>query len=79
MLIFLCFFVSSVAQFQVQLFATHWIIARQAPLSMEFFRQEFWSGLPFPSPREVSLGVYKSTLIVLKTTFFNEAATYSLV
>ena len=25
-------------------------IAQQAPLSMEFFRQEYWSGLPFPSP-----------------------------
>ena len=34
----------------VQLFVTPWIVARQAPLSMEFFRQEYWSGLPFPSP-----------------------------
>ena len=34
----------------VQLFATPWTIARQAPLSMEFSRQEYWSGLPFPSP-----------------------------
>ena len=32
-------------------FATSWIVARQVPLSMEFFRQEYWSGLPFPSPR----------------------------
>ena len=30
--------------------ATPWIIACQAPLSMEFFRQEYWSGLPLPSP-----------------------------
>ena len=29
-------------------------IARQAPLSMEFFRQEYWSGLPFPSPGHLS-------------------------
>ena len=29
---------------------TQWTVACQAPLSMEFFRQEFWSGLPFPSP-----------------------------
>ena len=28
-------------------------VARQAPLSMEFSRQESWSGLPFPSPEEV--------------------------
>ena len=29
---------------------TPWTIARQAPLSMEFSRQEYWSGYPFPSP-----------------------------
>ena len=34
----------------VQLFATPWTIILQAPLSMEFSRQEHWSGLPFPSP-----------------------------
>ena len=34
----------------IQLFATLWTIARQVPLSMEFPRQEYWSGLPFPSP-----------------------------
>ena len=28
-------------------------IARQAPLSMEFLRQEYWSGLPFPSPGDL--------------------------
>ena len=32
------------------LFVTLWTIARQAPLSMEFSRQEFWSGLAFPPP-----------------------------
>ena len=30
-----------------------WAIARQAPLSMEFFGQEYWSGLPFPSPGDL--------------------------
>ena len=34
--------------------ATPWIVACQAPLSMEFFRQENWSGLPFPSSRDLS-------------------------
>ena len=34
---------------RVQLFATPWNVAHQAPLSMEFFRQEYWNGLPFPS------------------------------
>ena len=31
-------------------FATPWTVASQAPLSVGFFRQEYWSGLPFPSP-----------------------------
>ena len=34
----------------VQLFATPWTVARQAPLYMGFSKQEYWSGLPFPSP-----------------------------
>ena len=29
---------------------TPWTVAHQAPLSMEFSRQEYWSGVPFPSP-----------------------------
>ena len=37
----------------VQLFATPWTVARQAPLSMGFSRQEYWSGLPFPSPGDL--------------------------
>ena len=34
----------------VQLFVTPWIVACQAPLSMGFSRQEYWSGQPFPAP-----------------------------
>jgi hypothetical protein len=34
---------------RVRLFATPWPVAYQAPLSMGFSRQEYWSGLPFPS------------------------------
>ena len=34
----------------VRLFATPWTVACQAPLFMGFSRQEYWSGLPFPSP-----------------------------
>ena len=42
----------------IQLFATSWTIACQAPLSMEFSRQEYWNGLPFPSPGDLSdLGI----------------------
>ena len=37
----------------VQLFATLWTVAHQAPLSTEFPRQEYWSGLPFPPPFQI--------------------------
>ena len=37
----------------VQLFATPWTVAREAPLSMGFFRQEYWSGLPCPPPGDL--------------------------
>ena len=37
----------------VQLLATPWTVAHQAPQSMEFSRQEYWSGLPFPSPGDL--------------------------
>ena len=33
--------------------ATLWTVALQAPLSMGFSRQEYWSGLPFPSPGDL--------------------------
>ena len=42
-----CVFSCSVS---VQLIAIPWFVALQAPLSMEFPRQEYWSGLPFPTP-----------------------------
>ena len=35
------------------MFAVPWIVAHQAPLSMGFPRQKFWSGLPFPSPGDL--------------------------
>ena len=38
---------------RVQLLATPWIVAHQAPPSMGFSRQEYWSGLPLPPPRTV--------------------------
>ena len=37
----------------VQLFATLWTVAYQAPQSMGFSRQEYWSGVPFPSPGDL--------------------------
>ena len=38
----------------VPLFATPWTVAHQAPPSTGFSRQEYWSGLPFPSPEDLS-------------------------
>ena len=37
----------------VWLFVTPWTVDHQASLSMELFRQEYWSGLPFPSPGDL--------------------------
>ena len=42
----------------IQLFATPWTVAHQAPPSMEFSRQAYWTGLPFPSPGDLpNLGI----------------------
>ena len=37
----------------VRLFVTSWTVADQAPPSMGFSRQEYWSGLPFPFPGDL--------------------------
>ena len=37
----------------VRLFAAPWTVAHQVPLSMEFSRQEYWNGFPFPSPGDL--------------------------
>ena len=42
-----------VAQWCLTLFVISWTVAHQAPLSMGFSRQEYWSGLPFPSPGDL--------------------------
>ena len=38
---------------RVRFFATLWTTALPASLSVEFSRQEYWSGLPFPTPRDL--------------------------
>ena len=43
----------------VRLFATPWTVTHQVPPSMEFSRQEYWSGLPFPFPGDLSDPVIK--------------------
>ena len=38
----------------LRLFATQWIVACQAPLSIGFYTTEYWDGLPFPSPGDLA-------------------------
>ena len=49
----------------VQLCATLWTVACQAPQYMEFSRQEFWSGLPFPSPGDLRTQRWNPCLLSL--------------
>jgi len=51
-------------------FATPWTIAPQAPLSMGFPRQEYWSGLPFPPAEDPPNPGIKSTSPALAGGFF---------
>ena len=49
---------------RVWLFATPWTVACQAPLSTEFSRQEYWSGLPFPMPGDIpNPGIEPTSLV----------------
>ena len=66
---------------QVQLFASLWTVDLQAPLSMGFPRQEYWSGLPFPSPGDLSDQTQGSNLWLLMSPavaggFFTTSATW---
>ena len=51
---------------RVRLFATPWTVTHQAPRSMGFSRQEYWSGLPFPSPGDLSDPGIKPMLLALQ-------------
>ena len=53
----------------VQLFVTPWTVAYQAPPFMGFSRQEYWSGLPFPSP--IATYRFNATLIKFLMAFFH--------
>ena len=54
----------------VQLFVTPWTVAHQAPLSRESPKQEYWSGLPFPSPGDLPDPGIKPTSPALAGWFF---------
>ena len=61
----------------VWLCVTPWTVTRQAPMSMGFFRQEYWSGLPFPSPGDLpDLGIDPASPIssALAGRFFTGSA-----
>ena len=57
---------------RVLLFATLWTTVRQAPLSMGFSRQEYWSRLPFPSPGDLPNPGIKSCLLLGRQIFYHE-------
>ena len=62
----------------VQLCATPWTVACQTPLSMEFSRQEYWSGLPFPTSGDLpDLGIKPTSPVspALAGRFFTPAPT----
>ena len=54
----------------IQLFATPWTVAHQAPLSMRLSRQEYWSGLPFPPPGDLPSPGIEPTSPALTGEFF---------
>ena len=62
----------------VQLFVVQWMAACQVPLFMGFFRQEYWSGLPFPSSgdrRDSGIEPASLTSSALAHEFFTASAT----
>ena len=69
---------------RLRLFAALWTVAHQVPLPVVFPRQEYWSGLPFPTP-EAFLGTYMSKLLRLSTlnmcslfqSYFNKVFKYA--
>ena len=63
----------------VRLFATPWTVANQAPLSMAYSRQGYWSGLPCPSPADLpNPGIEPTSLTspALTGGFFTTSATW---
>ena len=59
-------------------FATPWTVACQAPLSMGFSRQKYWSGLPFPSPADLPDPGTELQVSCIAGRFFTTSATREL-
>ena len=65
----------------VQVFVTPWTVAHQAPLSMEVFRHEYWSGLPLPPPGDLpDPGIEPASLAssALAGGFFTTGSPYTI-
>ena len=63
----------------IRLFVTPWTVVCQAPLSLEFSRKEYWSGLPCPSPGDLpNPGMEPTSLMspALAGGFFTTSATW---
>ena len=79
---FVCACVCAESLSHVQLFLTPWTVAHQAPLSMGFSRQEYWSGLSFPSPGDLlDPGIKPTSLLFPKLAgqFFTTSTTKYLI
>ena len=63
----------------VWFFVIPWTVSRQAPLSMKFSRQEYWSGLPFPTPGDLPNAGIKTTYPVLAGGFFTTEKLWSIL
>ena len=66
----------------VQLLATPWTVAHQAPLSMGFSWQEYWNGLLFPAPRDLPNPGIKPVCLMspaLAGGFFTASTTWEAV
>ena len=64
---------------RVQFFATPWTIACQAPLPMEFSWQEYWSGVPFPTPGDLpNPGIEPTSLVSpeMASRYFTSSANW---
>ena len=63
------------------MYVTSWTIAHQAPLSMKFSSQEYWNGLPFPSPGDIpNLGIEPMSVMssALAGGFFTTSGTWEV-
>ena len=58
-----------VCVYSVMSIAASWTVAHQAPLSVGFPRQEYWSGLPFPPPGKGPIVVEKQDLVIKNNTW----------